>query len=97
MEHKTSRPPFDYVGVLGSSDRCPPDAVFFDVASYLRESPANAEFPEKQAAFLLPYSGYGKYEKEVIYFYNGYAKFVTNKLKGFTINRGILEPPENGI
>lgn len=39
MGHENIQTTFDYIGTLDASDRRPPNAVFFDVTSYLRESP----------------------------------------------------------
>jgi integrase/recombinase XerD len=47
MGHENIQTTFDYIGTLDASDRRPPNAVFFDVASYLRESPQRLNFPEK--------------------------------------------------
>jgi integrase/recombinase XerD len=47
MGHENIQTTFDYIGTLDASDRRPPNAVFFDVASYLREAPQRLNFPEK--------------------------------------------------
>jgi integrase/recombinase XerD len=47
MGHENIQTTFDYIGTLDASDRRPPNAVFFDVASYLREAPPTLSFPER--------------------------------------------------
>jgi hypothetical protein len=38
---------FEYIGTLDASDRRSPNALFFDVDSYLREAPPRLSFPGK--------------------------------------------------
>jgi integrase len=47
MGHENIQTTFDYIGTLDASDRRPPNALFFDVGSYLREEPPTLSFPEK--------------------------------------------------
>ena len=47
MGYENIQTTFDYIGTLDASDRRLPNAVSFDVASYLRKSPPTLSFPEK--------------------------------------------------
>ena len=61
MGHESVQATFDYIGTIDASDRQPPNAVFFDVASYLREAPPTLSFPGKFASSPpLPNSDCGK-------------------------------------
>jgi hypothetical protein len=47
MEHKCARTTFDDIGTPDAYDRQLPNAVFIDVASYLREALPTLSYPEK--------------------------------------------------
>jgi integrase/recombinase XerD len=46
MGHQNIQTTFEYIGTLDASDRRPPNALFFDVANYLREAPPRLSFPK---------------------------------------------------